>query len=146
MTTSTLKKRGFFYPEMFRGLIEAAIFTNQEVCEDELEDASIGDFSCSAIAYLEDYCCQFEAAFPEFCVSPSEYLTRELVNCTELAFIGHDLWLTTCGHGAGFWDGDWDKSIADTLSDWCRKHGGIELYVGDDQLIYICGKEDYIND
>ena len=21
--------------------------------------------------------------------------------------MGHDLWLTRCGHGAGFWDGDY---------------------------------------
>ena len=24
--------------------------------------------------------------------------------------IGHDFWLTRNGHGAGFWDGDWDDA------------------------------------
>ena len=143
--TNAIAKKGFLYPEMFRGLIEAAIWTNDEFREDGL-DADISDFADSSIAYLEDLCRQFESVFPEFCVSPSEYLTREPVNCTELEFIGHDLWLTICGHGCGFWDGDWDDRIATQLSEWCRKHGDIELYVGDDQLIYICGKESYSND
>lgn len=142
MTTSTIAKKGFLYPEMFCSLIEAAIWTNEEFREDGL-DADISDFAPSSIAYLEDLCRQFELTFSEFCISPSEYLTRELVNCTELEFIGHDLWLTTCGHGCGFWDGDWEEPIASQLSEWCRKHGDIELYVGDDKLIYIFGKENY---
>ena len=159
MTTSTIAKKGFFYPEMFNGLIEAAIWTNEEqLCEEaereyehqpayrgdwvpEKAGISIDDFAPSAIAYLEDYCRQFAAAFEEFCISPSKYFNKIPVE-----YIGHDLWLTTCGHGAGFWDGDWEEPIATQLSEWCRKHGDIELYVGDDQLIYICGKESYSND
>ena len=145
MTTNTIAEKGFLYPEIFRGLTEAAIWTNDDFREDRL-DASIGDyddFAPSAIAYLEDYCRQFAAAFEEFCISPSKYFNKIPVNHTEHEYIGHDLWLTTCGHGAGFWDGDWEEPIATQLSEWCRKHGEIELYVGDDHLIYICGKENY---
>ena len=148
MTTNTIAEKGFLYPEIFRGLTEAAIWTNDDFREDRL-DASIGDyddFAPSAIAYLEDYCRQFAAAFEEFCISPSKYFNKIPVNHTEHEYIGHDLWLTTCGHGAGFWDGDWEEPIATQLSEWCRKHGDIELYVGDDQLIYICGKENHSND
>ena len=142
MTTSMIAKKGFLYPEMFLGLIEAAIWTNEEFREDGL-DADISDFAPSRIAYLEDVCRQFESTFPEFCVSPSEYFNKIPVNHTELEYIGHDLWLTICGHGAGFWDGDWEEAIATQLSEWCRKHGEIQLYVGDDRLIYICGEENY---
>lgn len=49
--------------------------------------------------------------------------------------IGHDFWLTRCGHGAGFWDrglGD----IGEALSDASRPYGSVDLYVGDDGLIY----------
>lgn len=35
---------------------------------------------------------------------------------------GHDLWLTAQGHGAGFWDGDWNPH-GDALSDLARTHG-----------------------
>ena len=164
MTTNTIAEKGFLYPEIFRGLIEAAIWTNEEqLCEEaereyehqpayrgdwvpEKAGISIDDFAPSAIAYLEDLCRRFESTFSEFCISPDEYFNKIPVNHTELEYVGIDLWLTICGHGAGFWDGDWDDRIATQLSEWCRKHGDIELYVGDDQLIYICGKESYSND
>lgn len=31
--------------------------------------------------------------------------------------IGHDLWLTAVGHGAGFWDGDYDTDERPNLGD-----------------------------
>jgi hypothetical protein len=49
--------------------------------------------------------------------------------------IGHDFWLTRNGHGAGFWDrglGD----VGDKLTEACKAFGGVDLYVGDDGLIY----------
>ena len=49
---------------------------------------------------------------------------------------GHDLWLTRCGHGAGFWDGDWPEPDATTLSDAAEKLGDVFLYVGDDGQIH----------
>lgn len=50
--------------------------------------------------------------------------------------LGHDLWLTRNGHGAGFWDrhyGDTDEARAgDALSDAARAYGTVDLYRGDD--------------
>jgi len=48
---------------------------------------------------------------------------------------GHDFWLTRCGHGAGFFDGDWPEA-GDRLTDACKKYPEVNLYVGDDGLIY----------
>ena len=48
---------------------------------------------------------------------------------------GHDFWLTRCGHGAGFWDGDWPET-GDTLTEACKAYGEVYLYVGDDGRIY----------
>jgi hypothetical protein len=48
---------------------------------------------------------------------------------------GHDFWLTRNGHGAGFWDrglGDLGERLADAAS----VYGGVDLYPGDDGLIY----------
>ena len=48
---------------------------------------------------------------------------------------GHDFWLTRCGHGAGFWDGDWPET-GDKLTEASKAFGNVDLYVGDDGKIY----------
>ena len=48
---------------------------------------------------------------------------------------GHDFWLTRCGHGAGFWDGDYPIH-GDELTKACESFGDVYLFVGDDNKIY----------
>lgn len=50
--------------------------------------------------------------------------------------LGHDLWLTRNGHGAGFWDRDLGE-LGEQLSAWAKTLGECDLYVGDDNLIYF---------
>jgi hypothetical protein len=49
---------------------------------------------------------------------------------------GHDFWLTRNHHGAGFWDGDWPEESGDRLTAASHAFGNVDLYVGDDDLIY----------
>lgn len=49
---------------------------------------------------------------------------------------GHMFWLTRNGHGAGFWDGDYDQH-GDELSDNSKAYGEVYLYVGDDGKVYV---------
>ena len=49
---------------------------------------------------------------------------------------GHDFWLTRCGHGAGFWDGDWPEPRATRLTNAANAFGNIDLYIGDDGKIH----------
>jgi len=49
---------------------------------------------------------------------------------------GHDFWLTRNRHGAGFWDGDWDEAVGKRLTEASHVYGTVDLYVGDDGLIY----------
>lgn len=55
---------------------------------------------------------------------------------TDLSRAGHDFWLTRNGHGAGFWDGDWDEEIGERLTEASKKIGEFTLYVGDDKNIH----------
>lgn len=48
---------------------------------------------------------------------------------------GHDFWLTRNGHGAGFWDGDYQNG--DALTKHAKQAGECWPYVGDDNLIYL---------
>ena len=51
--------------------------------------------------------------------------------------LAHDFILTRNGHGAGFWDGDWEHG--DELTALAQRFAEIEPYVGDDGLIYLFG-------
>lgn len=50
--------------------------------------------------------------------------------------IGHDLWLTRNGHGAGFWDRGLGE-LGERLSGIARTMGESDLYTGDDGLIHV---------
>lgn len=49
----------------------------------------------------------------------------------------HDFWLTRNRHGAGFWDGDYEKADGEKLTELAHSFGEINLYVGDDGKIYM---------
>ncbi len=60
-------------------------------------------------------------------------------NCKKpnpMSHAGRDFWFNRNGHGCGFWDGDWDGSVSEQLSNACRELGEVDLYVGDDGKIY----------
>lgn len=50
--------------------------------------------------------------------------------------VGHDLWLTRNGHGAGFWDRGYGAA-GDRLTKACEALGSADLYVGDDGRLYL---------
>lgn len=52
---------------------------------------------------------------------------------------GNDFWLTRCGAGAGFWDGDWIEPHARAMDETSREFGNQDMIVGDDGLIYAEG-------
>ena len=49
---------------------------------------------------------------------------------------GHDFWLTRNAHGTGFWDRD-IGDVGDKLTAVCKLYGTSDLYIGDDNLIYV---------
>lgn len=61
----------------------------------------------------------------------------DLLDSLEDTQVAHDFWLTRNGHGAGFWDGDYDKVIGAKLTKICKEMGEVQVYVGDDKKIYF---------
>lgn len=55
---------------------------------------------------------------------------------SQAGMAGHDFWLTRCGHGAGFWDGDWPEPHGAALTAAAEAFGNVDLYLGDDGRIY----------
>ena len=49
----------------------------------------------------------------------------------------HDFILTRNHHGVGFWENDrWQRPWGDTLTVLCNLAGEIDIYLGDDGLLY----------
>lgn len=67
----------------------------------------------------------------------AENLVPELLDNYNLSDIGHDFWLTRNRHGAGFWDGDYNKEDGEALTKLAYSFGEIDPYVGDDGKIYL---------
>ena len=69
-------------------------------------------------------------------LSCTQSLYDVVTEFTDDEHIAHDFWLTRNHHGAGFWDGDYG-SYGDQLTAIAETFSEVDLYVGDDGLIYI---------
>jgi hypothetical protein len=49
--------------------------------------------------------------------------------------VGHDLWLTRNGHGAGFFDRGYDDDVEEQLMVSAKKLGGVDLYINDNMKL-----------
>lgn len=60
-----------------------------------------------------------------------------LLDDLEESKVAHDFWLTRNRHGAGFWDGDYEKNLGEKLTKISHEMGECHFYVGDDLKLYI---------
>lgn len=104
--------------------LETAIWSSEEDCEDALlpEGMSILDVSPETRVAVEKECAEF-------------YTHHRLWTDNTDAQAGHDFWLTRNGHGAGFWDGDYENG--DALTELAEKYGTVCIYQGDNGSLYI---------
>lgn len=90
----------------------------------ELRDAD--GFSDALVKSSEQACTDFQEANAEDLAA-----YQEAIGYTG----GVDFWLTRNGHGAGFWDRGLNN-LGDRLSAASKVYGGVDLYAGDDGMIY----------
>jgi hypothetical protein len=93
-------------------------------------------FELEAIQQMIADCAHFQAVYGHLLVDenycgPSSGTTLEQA--------GYDFWLNRNGHGAGFWDGDWQDPVGDILSEASHSFGVCDLDIGDDGRIYAYG-------
>ena len=135
-TLSTGESLPAHVPDAFlSAYIEAALWSSTYET-DEREDNPLDDGEhelapATRDAMLSD-CADFLAyceaegidAFPDY--GRGDYSNAELS--------GHDFWLTHNGHGVGYWDRGLESG--DVLTKAAETFGSVDLYVGDDGLIY----------
>ncbi len=122
--------RDIYQPAINEAYIQALFFT--DVNEDSDFD---NHFDCAlspdALAKCNSDCCAFVDQLIE------ARLFKKSLDIMSPDQIGHDFWLTRNGHGAGFWDRGHGE-LGDKLTKICKDNfKTIEVYQGDDGLIYI---------
>ena len=88
---------------------------------------------------LCDLAPQFISEATEDCKNFREANAELLARAIELGSTSennaHNYWLTRNGHGAGFRDRGLGE-VGTKLTEACKVYGSVDLYVGDDQLVY----------
>lgn len=102
--------------------LETALWSTMELDSDDMLDANHSNIDVS-----ESFREQCEKVMTEFMDKARHLFTDvELENNP----IEHDLWLTIHGHGAGFWDGDYEKG--DEITEICKEFSEMEDDLRDD--------------
>lgn len=129
-----------------QGYIEAMFFTEEREHvdgEDMEESGSIPHNSCfgmiapEGLANIAAYCERFVRE--NTALLERAYVLGEAQGCYDETRAGRDLWYTSQGHGAGFWDRGLGE-VGQELTDKCGFGTAFpEQYVetGDDGVIYV---------
>jgi hypothetical protein len=103
--------------------IETALWSSNDD-ENGFDELSFSDISPETIQKMQSDLDQFVSK------------AGDLLDGLDLEQVAHDFWLTRNGHGAGFWDGDYEQDIGEKLTDLAHSFGETDLYVGDDGMVY----------
>lgn len=118
---------------------EAALWSSIDDAENPLDsNYGIEDFASETAQRMIADCAKFQEDNTDVLNAEEDPRTyaRQDYGYSVNASAGHDFWLTRNGHGAGFWDGDWNKDAEKRLNESSDAFGAFELYVGDDGKIY----------
>lgn len=116
--------------------------TSGEFKGKELENLEGRNFHKATFAKILADCLAFYQANKDDCAEAASRYDC-ITDRGGFGSVGHDFWLTRCGHGAGFWDGDLPKDLGDRLTNASTLAGNVDPYIGDDGLIYISGSENF---
>jgi hypothetical protein len=120
-------QKGPIWPEFVDAYLEAALWASNDEEGRPLDEHYSGeDFAPEAIAQAINESNDFV-----------EVMRKDLESVGSPPQHGHDFWLTRNHHGAGFWDRGYDKDIGDRLTGAAQAYGEVNVYVGDDDMLYF---------
>jgi hypothetical protein len=113
--------------EILKGYLTCALWTDEEnlkesdenvwLSAENITDESIADAKDDIVRFLD--------------------LAGDSVKDLDSSGLGHDIWLTRNGHGAGFFDRGYDSHTTKRLMAAADALGVKDIYVGDDSRIYF---------
>ena len=115
-----------------KSYIQTALWSSVDDNDEPLDNGKY-DLAEETIAALHDQCIEFlELANDEIIKYRENFQSAKIM----YSQAGHDFWLTRNGHGCGFWDSPELWSDDEKLTELCE-YQNVDLYVGDDSLIYV---------
>ena len=118
-----------------KAYIEAALWSSTDDAGEPLDNGE-HELAPETEAKMLADCERFQSEQSKYLETDYRSQARASGECAVEESAGHDFWLTRCGHGAGFWDGDWEEPAATKLTEASKTFGNVDLYIGDDGLIY----------
>jgi hypothetical protein len=109
--------------EILNSYLETALWA-EESDENDLQDKTINDFNEESVANSKIEIYNF--------IKKAQQEAPDELNTYDSNTLGHNLWLSRNGHGAGFFDDNNDK-----LQNLARSMKPVDIYLGDDGKIYI---------
>jgi len=113
--------------DIVKSYLETAFWSTEEQ-ENGLKEKSIADVDRMSVQGAKKDVIDF--------LRQAETQAPDELQSYDAEALGHNLWLSRNGHGAGFFDDNNDK-----LQDIARNMKGVDMYVGDDGKVYISGSE-----
>jgi hypothetical protein len=120
-----------------RGYVSAMLWTTTDEQDGRYLDEryNIDDLSVDARETVELDCTRF--VLENWDVLKGAVPVAATERTDKWSQVGHDFWLTRCGHGAGFWDGHWSSPHGWQLTGASRKAGECWVYVSDDNEVEV---------
>lgn len=110
----------------FDAFIEAALWSSSDSNKDsdislQSKGYTIDNINEESLAKLKEDCLIF-------------FNDNYSIIKNDLERAGHDFWLTSNRHGAGFWDGDWEYKIGKHLTEDSHEYPERYFYVSDGMI------------
>jgi hypothetical protein len=114
--------------EFINQYIITAFWASHDDDGDDFDESEIEDLERETMEKIVKECLEFIKKARE---TVEDYDDLEESTC------GHDFFLTRNGHGAGFWDGDYEEEIGKKLTELSEAFSESNPYFGDDGKIYF---------
>jgi hypothetical protein len=108
---------------------------NPEIKEHLDGTYGIEDIAPEALKQAIEDCKAFQETNAKW-ITAEHLLRSSSRTSSPAALAGHDFWLTRCGHGAGFWDGDWSDEADKAMTTCSKAFGNVDPYPHEGKIYF----------
>jgi hypothetical protein len=127
MVKLTNKEKQEIINQILEHYLICALWTDEEHLREENENVDLNIYNISTVSKIK--CIEDIKKFLKLAGNAVKNISPEM--------LGHDIWLTRNGHGAGFWDRGYNENISKKLCESAKELKGSDIYLGNNGIIYL---------